>query len=90
MSYHQDLLRRHLSDCLVAGQMSPFPGKPKNPNRPRNKIKLCVYCKCRQPEDGRMVQCGYCKDWFHEDCEVIPKMVWEKRNAKWFCSTYKN
>ena len=90
MSYHQDLLRKHLSDCLVAGKISPFPGKPKKPNRPRHKIKLCVYCKCRQPEDGRMVQCGYCKDWFHEDCEVISKMIWEKKNVKWFCSTCKN
>ena len=29
-----------------------------------------------------MVQCGYSKDWFHEDCEVIPKMVWEKKECQ--------
>ena len=37
------------------------------------------------PEDGRMVQCDLCQDWFHDDCVVVPKKSVEKENTKWFC-----
>ena len=87
--YHQTLLRRHLINLLVKGEISPFPGKPQKPSRLRHKAEVCVYCICRQPEDGKMVQSGSYKEWFHDDCEVVPKKVWTKKNVEWFCGTCK-
>ena len=50
--YHQTLLRRHLIDSLVKEEIGPFPGKPQKSSRLRHKAEVCVYCICRQPEDG--------------------------------------
>lgn len=32
-----------------------------------------VYCFCRKPEYGYMLQCELCNEWFHASCLHIPK-----------------
>ena len=35
-----------------------------------------IFCTCRMLETRkRMVLCGKCGEWFHHDCENIPKAV---------------
>ncbi|KAL4401876.1 histone H3K4me/H3K4me2/H3K4me3 demethylase [Malassezia pachydermatis] len=42
-----------------------------------------VYCYCRRPDNGTMVQCDRCSHWFHSACMCIddPSGLQEK----WFC-----
>ena len=41
---------------------------------------------CRQPHDGtKMVECSCCKEWFQEDCGVVPNDVWTKKSCEWKC-----
>ena len=32
-----------------------------------------VYCMCRKPESGYMLQCELCHEWYHAACLHIPK-----------------
>ena len=32
-----------------------------------------VYCLCRKPESGYMLQCEVCSEWYHAQCLHIPK-----------------
>ena len=32
-----------------------------------------VYCVCRKPESGYMLQCELCHEWYHASCLHIPK-----------------
>lgn len=32
-----------------------------------------LYCFCRKPESGYMLQCELCHEWFHATCLHIPK-----------------
>ena len=32
-----------------------------------------IYCFCRKPESGYMLQCELCNEWFHATCLHIPK-----------------
>ncbi len=32
-----------------------------------------VYCLCRKPESGYMLQCEVCNEWYHAHCLHIPK-----------------
>ena len=83
--YNQSLLRTHYINCLTNGVVTPFPGESKKPSRTRRQIEVEVFCKCRQPEDGRMVQCRMCQEWFHEDCTRIPRIVWKDKTISWYC-----
>ena len=48
----------HLSrDKTMEKITSRFSWKRKEAYRLRSQVQFKVYCKCRQPEDGRMVQC---------------------------------
>ena len=68
--------------------MTPFPcQKRKRRKMPiRSRIKLLVYCKCRQPEEGKMIQCDCCAEWFHKDCIKVPE---QKSDCSWLCDNCK-
>lgn len=34
---------------------------------------LVLYCCCRKPESGYMLQCELCNEWYHASCLHIPK-----------------
>ncbi len=38
--------------------------------------KFAIYCLCWEPKDnGRMVECELCNEWFDEDCIDVPSEV---------------
>ena len=39
---------------------------------------LEIICTCRSIEDGNMVECDVCKEWFHQGCLTVPQSVWKK------------
>lgn len=87
--YVQHLLRGHLLKCLTEGVISTFPAtarKRKN-TKPRGREIFEIYCVCRLPEGGKMVQCDQCLEWFHEHCVKVPEEVWKSKHAKWTCNS---
>ena len=41
-----------------------------------------VYCKCRKPSFGEMIECDQCKEWFHYECVDIDE---DNVPEDWIC-----
>lgn len=90
-SYIQHKFRSHLLLCLEKNVMSLFPTRLRTrcPG-PSQEYKFPIYCLCRQPSnEGRMVECSSCKEWYHKECEQIPEDVWTDKDYFWSCSRCK-
>lgn len=86
-TYVQNLLRLHLAQCLDKQTITPFPHQKRKRKltTARNIVTVNVYCNCRQPEEGMMIQCDRCDEWFHKECVQTPSYVWKKSNSTWLC-----
>ena len=87
IQYIQHLLRQHLLHCIEIQVMSNFPCQKRKRDRkiPRSQITLPIYCYCRQPEHGRMIECGCCHEWYHEGCVEVSTRVWTVEDLEWRC-----
>ena len=47
-----------------------------------------LYCHCRQPSSGYMVQCDLCLDWYHDSC-LVNESEKPDANTKYLCSSCK-
>ena len=54
--------------------MEPYPGEKVTRKK---RVKETVICTCRSIEDGNMVECEVCKEWFHQGCLIVPESVWK-------------
>ena len=69
INFIQHQLRTHLKNCLLGNNMTGFP----QTQRKRTKAKgertehFSIYCVCRQPEGGKIIQCSTCSAWFHDN-----------------------
>ena len=90
-NYVQHMLRSHLLDCLTQRTISAFPmtSRKKKVTQPRGKVTVQLFCHCRQPEEGKMVQCDQCMEWYHSQCETVPSSVWKSADttSKWHCKS---
>ena len=86
-NYIQHKFRVHLIECLENRSMSLFPKHRRNRvmSVPAPRVQFSVYCLCRQPKSGRMVECEKCKEWFHEECVEVPSIVWNYKTEPWKC-----
>ena len=91
INYVQNGFRKHLIQCLEGGCISPFPAQRRKRTMKQKtviKLNVPVYCTCRQPEGGRMIQCDQCNEWYHEECTSVPKEIIRKiNNISWKCDT---
>ena len=79
-------MRKHLLQCFTRNEMEPFPGeKVTRKKRVKETVMLEIICTCRSIEDGNMVECEVCKEWFHQGCLTVPQSVWKKPSAPWMC-----
>ena len=87
--YHfvQDKLRSHLLRCFQDGKMTMFPydRTRRARNRIKNECSFGIYCTCRLPKSGNMIECSKCKEWYHiNPCVQVPKEAL-KRGVQWIC-----
>ena len=69
-------MRKHLLKCFTRNEMEPFPGeKVTRKKRVKETVMLEIICTCRSIEDGNMVECEVCKEWFHQGCLTVPQSV---------------
>ena len=81
-------MRRHLYNCFEDKVMRHFPAKQRMCHKRILKYEeVEVYCKCRLQEDGYMVECDACNEWYHPTCEKIDKDILEKQCSTWYCSS---
>ncbi len=79
-------MRRHLFGCLEDRVIRHFPAISRQ--RRQDTIsteEVEVYCKCRLQDQGDMINCEGCKEWFHSTCEDIPAIA-RKEECTWMCS----
>jgi hypothetical protein len=58
--FQQDWMRQHLRECLEHGAITMFPyDKTRRANKKIKNVQN-VYCTCRLPEFGEMIQCSCC------------------------------
>ena len=88
-SFDNEQMRRHLLNNLENGKLTPFPTST------TKCVKYCaeklwrikVYCICRMPDfyDERMIQCDYCKNWYHCKCVKVHDFA-----VNWTCYNCSN
>ena len=88
--YSQRDLRAHLYNTFDSERspLQPFPSSNRQ-KMPANLVKktmvVPVFCHCRLPEEGNMIECCQCSEWYHEKCEFVDEEVWEKEEIDWVC-----
>lgn len=82
VEFKQNNLRSHLIESFEKREIQPFPSKEKIRSRSLTKVSVALYCLCRLPESGYMIQCDVCQEWYHDTCIIIPKNI---NNIKWYC-----
>ena len=88
LKYDQNKMRNHLMKCLEVGVMTLFPSMKRMeidavPHLQTEVVDL--YCHCREPERGRMIQCKTCREWFHSQCVTVLRSQWKKPKL-WLCT----
>ena len=71
-------MRRHLYNCLEDGLMRHFPASHwQRRHETRTKIVKVFASQCRLQEEGKMICCDRCLEWYHTICEVnVPAIAW--------------
>ena len=86
VKYNQKAMREELIKAFETRDLKRFIQETtearKGPiSEPKFEWRLRVYCYCRMPDDGMMVQCTSCKSWFHKSC--LAKS--EDTTGSWLC-----
>ena len=85
LQFDQKAMRHHLLMCLAQGHMKPFPSKGTVRTDTMRTYQIPIYCTCRTQEEGNMVECERCEEWFHQECARVPKHIWEDGSIPWVC-----
>ena len=84
ITFNQDDMRSHLSECFEKQTISLFPIKKKCRvvNNVFKKITIFMCPTCVMPDNGSeiMVQCDSCDRWYHNSC--VPKY---DPHTEWNC-----
>ena len=52
---------------------------------------ILVYCSCRMPEVGDMIECSNCEEWFHvPSCSSPTQAALNDTTSLWFCNKCNN
>ena len=72
-NYIQHLFRSHLLDCFTRRIISAFlrTTMKKRFAQPRGQVTVQLFCRCRLPEQGNMIQGDGCMEWFHSQCVTV-------------------
>ena len=87
--YVQHLFREHLVKCLTERALSPFPttSRSRKPLPQHGCTAVNMFCMCRLPEDGRMIQCDNWKEGYHRHWVSVPESVSSDSNSVWCCAS---
>ena len=83
--YKTCYIREHLLHSIETGVLTEFPQQrcKRKPGKLRGQVLFNVYCKCRQIENGEMIQSNNCGEWYHESCVDVSSD--QKVETIWMC-----
>ncbi|EEB08480.1 Lid2 complex subunit [Schizosaccharomyces japonicus yFS275] len=82
LGQHLEYVRKRNTSCF---SLIDQPGLPIEPSSPENAVSGSVnitaakkrhggyFCFCRLPENGVMIECEVCREWYHAKCLKISK-----------------
>ena len=89
--FSQSEMRRHLFKMLKEKKLTMFPVLKKKLSvrvTEGNPI-LVVYCTCRMPEVGDMIECSNCEEWFHvPSCSSLTQAALNDTTSLWLIDLY--
>ena len=78
-------------NCLMQNEMEPFNREMLKRKKMVKETQLLeIICTCQSKEDGNMVECDVCKEWFHQGCITVPENVWNTPSTPWMCDSCKD
>ena len=87
--FQQEAMRGHLIKCLEEGSITDFPVKKirRKGTSVKKEETITLYCTCRMPEMRPMIQCSYCRKWYHILCvqDSVTKAAIENSKIVWTC-----
>ena len=84
INYKQHLLCSHLLNCVTKQEISVFPRstRKRKVTKSRGTETFELFCQCRLPEQGRMIQCDHCQEWYHSECVTVPESIWKAKKCQ--------
>ena len=85
--FDQKTMRRDLVRDFDNRVLRSFNGrKVTRKRRSCNDVTIKVYCHCRGLEEGEMIECSKCHEWYHRECcNVDAKYFEEPEDTEWSC-----
>ena len=86
--YDSKIMRQHLLNCLRNKRTERFPVQDGNTIQhcKRKTLVIEVFFSCRQPYYPVIVMCTKWEEWFHVDCERIPRSAIDNEDIDFFCT----
>lgn len=89
--FDQKTMRKDLVQSIDSGVLRAFSGRQVTRKwRSCNVVTIEVYCHCRGLEEGDMIECSKCHEWYHRECcNVAAKYFEESEDIEWSCMSCK-
>ena len=87
-TFDQGTMRENLVKGIDSGVLEAF--KARNVTRKWrycNTVTESVYCLCRGLEEGDMIQCSQCNEWFHKECCNVDTKYFSNASIEWTCTS---
>lgn len=85
---HLDHVARRNLACLSLDDVPRDPVEPSSreasPTHDAGEPRAEIFCMCRQPEAGLMLECDACHEWYHRKCLKVPRKELTSAN-KYVC-----
>lgn len=86
IDFDKSSLRKHLYSCLKSKKITMFPViRRKRVVKVRDTVEIKIYCNCRLPEVGPMLECSKCLQWYHDSCVQPPQQALDNSGYLWYC-----
>lgn len=87
LRFDQMQMRHHLISCIDRGHMELFPKArgSRQSHKPSKMQLIQVYCICRSVDEGTMIQCTTCNEWYHTKCISVPRRYVTNKELDWNC-----
>lgn len=82
-----DRLKEMDKICKMEAEEVRYAKQLRSENMQKDQRADSVYCYCRQPESGYMVQCELCYEWYHATClHALEGKRIPKKNLRFLCA----
>ena len=87
LTFAESDIRKHLFNMLNNKKLQLLPViKNRKGVRVTQGEPIQVYCSCRMPDVGEMIECSGCGEWYHmPSCKTADQDALNDTNIHWYC-----